>query len=98
MSRSEAMQAADAAISGRLLKVVPEDGGRATFRYRVQRVYKGSGEIESGGTISVDSARSSAACGLPTEVGRRYGLLLSHTENGWTSGACAVLGKSGCNS
>lgn len=97
VSRSEAMQAADAAIAGRLLKVVPQEGGRAIYRYRVQRVYKqGDTGIESGGTLSVHSSRSSAACGLPTDVGRRYGLLLSHSENGWSSGACALLGKSDC--
>jgi hypothetical protein len=96
MSRGEAMQAADAAISGRLLKVIPRDGGRAIYRYRVQRVYKSGGGIESGGVLSVHSTRSSAACGLPTEIGRRYGLLLSHSERGWSSGACALLGKGGC--
>ncbi len=96
MSRSEAMQAADAAIAGRLLKVVPQEGGRAIYRYRVQRVYKGDAGIESGATLSVHSSRSSAACGLPTDIGRRYGLLLSHSESGWSSGACALLGKSDC--
>lgn len=90
------MQAADAAISGRLLEVLPQDGGRAIYRYEVQRVYKGSRGIESGSTLSVHSTQGSAACGLPTDVGRRYGLLLSHSERGWSSGACALLGKRGC--
>lgn len=90
------MQAADAAIAGRLIKVIPQDGERAIYRYRVQRVYKGAGGIEPGGMLSVHSTQSSAACGLPTEVGRRYGLLLSHSEHGWSSGACALLGKSDC--
>jgi hypothetical protein len=98
MSRSEAMQTADAAIAGRLLKVVPQGGGRAIYRYRVQRVYKGDTGIESGGVLSVHSTRGSAACGLPTDVGRRYGLLLSHSERGWSSGACALLGESDCTS
>jgi hypothetical protein len=96
MSRSEAMQAADAAIAGRLLKVVPQDGGRAIYRYRVQRVYKGDTGIEPGATLSVHSSQGSAACGLPTDIGRRYGLLLSRSESGWSSGACALLGKSHC--
>jgi hypothetical protein len=96
MSRSEAMQAADAAISGRLLKVIPLTGERAIYRYRVQRVYKEGTEIEPGDALSVHSTRGSAACGLPTDVGRRYGLLLSHSERGWSSGACALLGKSRC--
>lgn len=92
------MRDADAAISGRLLKVIPQNRQRALYRYRVQRVYKSGGGIEPGGIVSVDSPRDSAACGLPTEIGRRYGLLLSHTERGWASGACALLGKSGCTS
>ncbi len=92
------MQGADAAIAGRLLKVIPQSHQRALYRYQVQRVYKSGGEIQPGSAISVDSARGSAACGLPTAIGRRYGLLLSHTENGWASGACALLGKSDCAS
>jgi hypothetical protein len=98
MSRSEAMQRADAAISGRLLKVVPRDHQRAVYRYRVQRVYKAGGGIELGKVISVTSTQGSAACGLPTDIGRRYGLLLSHSESGWASGACALLGKADCAS
>ena len=74
------MQRADAAISARLLKVVPRNHQRAVYRYRVQRVYKSGGGIEPGKVISVNSAQGSAACGLPTGVGRRYGLLLSHSE------------------
>jgi hypothetical protein len=96
MSRSEAMQAADAAIAGRLLKVTPQGGGRAIYRYRVQRVYKGDAGIEPGGTLAVHSTQGSAACGLPTDVGRRYGLLLSRSELGWSSGACTLLGESRC--
>ena len=92
------MQGADAAIAGRLLKVLPRNGQRAIYRYRVQRVYKSGGGIEPDTVISVNSAQGSAACGLPTDIGSRYGLLLSHSERGWFSGACAMLGKSGCTS
>ncbi len=92
------MRGADAAIAGRLLKVIPQRHQRALYRYRVQRVYKSGGGIEPGGVISVDSPRGSAACGLPTVIDRRYGLLLSRTEDGWASGACALLGKSDCSS
>jgi hypothetical protein len=92
------MQGADAAISGRLLKVVPQSDTRTIYRYRVQRVYKGDMGIELGNVISVSSPQESSACALPTDVGRRYGLLLAHTELGWASGACALLGKSDCTS
>jgi len=92
------MQRADAAIAGRLLKVVPRNHQRALYRYLVQRVYKSGGRIKPGSVISVNSARGSATCGLPADIGRRYGLLLAHTERGWASGACALLGKSDCTS
>lgn len=92
------MQGADAAISGRLLKVVPQGGQRAIFRYRVQRVYKGAPGIRRGQVVSVQSASSSAACGLPTRAGRRYGLMLSRAEGVWSSGVCALLSKHHCAS
>jgi hypothetical protein len=91
MTRSEAMRRADAAIAGRLVKVVPQGGARAIYRYRIQRVYKSAIGIRRGRTISVSSARDSAACGLPTHTERRYELLLSWSEEGWTSGACGLL-------
>ena len=40
MAPSEAMQRADAAIVGKLVKVVPRGRLRADYRYRVQHVYK----------------------------------------------------------
>lgn len=91
MSRGEAIQRADAAIAGRLLKVVPRANLRAVYRYRVQRVYKKGSGIRRGRVISVHGARDSAACGLPTRTGHRYELALSWSEGVWTSGACALL-------
>jgi len=89
--RDEAIKRADAAIAGELVKVVPLNPLRAVFRYRVQRVYKAGRGIRVGDVVSVRSARDSAACGLPTRTGRRYGLALSWSDGGWTSGACALL-------
>lgn len=89
--RDEAIGQADAAISGKLLRVIPQSEIRAVFRYRVQRVYKGGHGMRVGDVVSVRSARDSAACGLPAQTGRRYGLALSWSEGGWTSGACALL-------
>jgi hypothetical protein len=96
--RKAAMRGADAAISGRLLRVIPHGRQRAAFRYRVQRVYKAAPGIRRGRVIEVQSARSPAACGLPTRTGRRYGLMLSRTEEGWSSGVCALLSKHYCAS
>lgn len=98
LPRAEAMKRADAAISGRLLKVVAQNRERAIYRYRVQRVYKRAEGIRRGRVISVHSARSGAACGLPTRTGRRYGMLLTRTKQGWASGICGLLRKSGCAS
>jgi hypothetical protein len=87
----EAMRRADAAIVGRLVEVIPRSRFRADYRYRVRRVYKAGPGIRRGRTISVRSARQSAACGLPGQTGRRYGLLLAWGEGRWTSGLCGVL-------
>jgi hypothetical protein len=90
------MQHADAAIAGRLLRVLPGNDQRLVYRYRIQRVYKSGGGIEPGSVLSVSSAQGSSACSLPTDIGRRYSLLLSHTVRGWSSGACGLLGKFDC--
>lgn len=87
----DSLRQADAAIVGRLIEVIPRNGPRADYRYRVQRVYKSGRGIRRGGTILVRSAADSAACGLPEKTDRRYGLLLSRVEGHWTSGLCGVL-------
>jgi hypothetical protein len=91
MSPREAMRRADAAFAGRLVEVVPQSRLRALYRYRVQRVYKSGAGLQPGRVVAVRSARDSAACGLPSQTGRRYGLLLSWSREGWSSGACALL-------
>jgi hypothetical protein len=90
MAPADAMRQADAAIVGRLVKVVPRNRFQADFRYRVRRVYKQGPGIRRGRMISVRSATDPAACGLPSRTGRRYGLLLSRTEGRWTGGLCGV--------
>jgi hypothetical protein len=88
---SESLQAADAAVVGRLLSVAPRGMSRAAYRYRVVRVYKGGGEIERGTAITVLGGRGSAACGLPTRTGRNYGLFLLGQGGRWVSGLCGVI-------
>jgi len=87
----DSLRQADAAIVGKLVEVVPRGGLRADYRYRVQHVYKSGKGIRPGKTISVRSATDSAACGLPEEIDRTYGVLLSRAESRWTSGLCGVL-------
>ena len=90
-SPAEKMRGADAAILGKLVKVVPRSRSKADYSYRVQRVYKRAGGIRRGRTISVRSARESSACGLPARTGRRYGVLLLRDGSRWASGLCGVF-------
>jgi hypothetical protein len=87
----EALRRSDAAIVGRLLDVVPRDRLHADFRYRVRRVYRGAREIERGEVISVRSAASAAACGLPRRQDRPLGLFLLREEGRWTAGICSTV-------
>lgn len=85
----EALARADAAIVGRLLAVEARGLARAAYRYRVVRVYRG--EIQRGSVATVLSGRSSAACALPTRVGRNYGLFLLGQGGRWASGLCGII-------
>lgn len=87
----EALRQADAALVGRLVKVVPRSPSRADYRYRVWRVYRGGREVGRGDVISVRSARSAAACALPRRLDRRYGLFLIRRLGHWTAGACSTI-------
>jgi hypothetical protein len=105
MPADEAVRQADAALVGKLLTVVPRSRSQADCRYLVQRVYKASGHLHRGGIIMVRSARAASACGLPSGIGRRYGLLLdarhvfpamrgkgdTRREHRWRGGICGVL-------
>jgi tissue inhibitor of metalloproteinase len=88
----DALSRADAAIVGRLVKVVPRGSLRADYRYRVRRVYRGAKMIDRGATISVRSARHAAACGLPLRQPHAVGLFLVRDERGhWTAGICSTI-------
>jgi hypothetical protein len=93
LKRGEKVRQADAAFAGTLVKVVPRGPDRALFRYRVWRVFKRGLGIRRGRVVGVRGARSSAACGLPKRLGRRYRLALSRVRGGWTAGSCSLLGK-----
>jgi len=80
----------DAAVIARLVEVVPRGGQTATLRYRVKAVFKGGRRIAEEQLISLRSASSSAACGLPRGKGHRYGLFLSRTGDHWSATLCDV--------
>jgi len=86
-----AIREADAVIVGRLIAVVPRNAYRSEFRYEVVRSYKGGRAVRAGRTISVLSAPKGSSCGLPTELGRHYGLFLSRQEDWWRGGLCAAM-------
>jgi hypothetical protein len=90
MSPRAGLRAADAAIVGRLVEVVPRDRYSAEYRYRVRRVYKGNG-MRRGRMISVRSSLDGASCGLPAAVGRRYGLFLGRSDDGWRGSLCGLV-------
>jgi len=105
MAAGRALQQADAAFVGKLLKVMPRGRSQADYRYSVQRVYKASGRLHRGGLVVVRSARAGSACGLSSGIGRRYGLLLdarhvfpamggkgdAHRGWRWRGSLCGVL-------
>lgn len=88
---SSAMRDADAAIVGKLIEVVPRDRLRADYRYRVQRIYKPGEGIRPDAVVAVRTSRSSAACGLPAQTGRSYGLLLTRAEERWSGALCGMF-------
>ncbi len=75
---------ADAAMIGTVLERTV-DGSTATYRFRVEQVYKG--DVDS--RAEVVTPASGAACGLEAQVGDRLGLLLTREGNTWTSGLCS---------
>lgn len=87
----ESLQEADAAIVGRLVKVLPHGPLHAVFRYEVRHVYKGADSIDAGQMLDVRSSRRTAACGLPRRTDRSYGLFLSHRQGRWFGGICGVI-------
>lgn len=93
----ERMSSAGAAVVGRLIEVRPVGSrrilGPADFRYRIGQVYKGKRRLRRGRIVTVRAGRATVACGLPDEVGRRYGLLLYQRKRRprWRSGLCSLM-------
>lgn len=87
----ESLREADAAVVGRLVRVMPAGALYAIYRYEVRRVYKGPSRIEAGRMIDVRSARRSAACALPRRAGRSYGLFLLRRNGRWVGSICGVV-------
>ena len=88
---ADSLQESDAAIVGRLVRIVPRGKLRADYRYEVLHVYRDRGSIEPGQMLTVRSARRSAACALPRRVDRSYGLFLLRRYGHWSGGICGVI-------
>jgi len=88
----------DGAIIGRLVDVDVQEppageeivpvGRPADFEYRVIRVFKGRRRITQ--RIVVRSNSDEAACGLPRQKGRRFGLFLDRRDGRWEGGLCGT--------
>jgi hypothetical protein len=88
---AESLREADGAVVGRLVRVMPHGALHAVYRYEVQHVYKGAGEIEAGKMLDVRSARRAAACALPRRTDHVYGLFLARVHGHWFGGICGVV-------
>lgn len=88
---AESLREADAAMTARLVAVLPHGPSQALYRYEVRRVYKGAGKIEAERMVEVHSARRSAACALPRRIGRVYGLFLLARHKRWFGSICRVV-------
>ena len=91
-SPSVKLAAADGAFNGRLLDVTPAGGSEATFRYRIGQVFKGRKRLRRGKTVKVhSSAFGSAACALPPDTGKLYGLFVYRDRGHWSGNSCNVI-------
>jgi hypothetical protein len=88
---AESLRESDAAIVGRLVKVVPRGRLHADYRYEVRHVYQGAELIDSSQMLTVRSGRTAAACALPRRLDRVYGLFLSRARGRWFGGICGVI-------
>jgi hypothetical protein len=88
---AESLREADAAVTARLVTVLPHGPGQALYRYEVRRVYKGTEKLEAGQMLGVHSSRRSAACALPRRTGRTYGLFLITRHSRWFGSICRVV-------
>ena len=77
---------ADGAFIGTVLER-SVSGRTATYRFRVEQVYKGDVENRA----EVVTPASGAACGLELAVGDRVGLLLERDGDVWRSGLCSQV-------
>lgn len=88
---AESLREADAAVTVRLVAVLPHGPGQALYRYEVRHVYKGAEKLEAGQMLGVHSSRRSAACALPRRIGRAYGLFMLGRHGRWFSSICRVV-------
>jgi hypothetical protein len=77
---------ADGAIIGTVLER-SVSGQTATYRFRVEQIYKGDVETRA----EVVTPAGGAACGLELAVGDRVGLLLERDGGAWRSGLCSQV-------
>jgi hypothetical protein len=87
----EQLAAADAALVGKLVDVNRVSSGGIRLEYRVRRVFKGAPGLDRGESLTLRSAGTAAACGLPRKKDKRYGLLLDRRKKRLTANLCSVV-------
>lgn len=88
---AQSLRESDAAVVGRLVRVIPQGDQHADYRYEVRHVYRGAESTQVGETMTVRSGRKAAACALPRRLDRVYGLFLSRAHGRWFGGICGVV-------
>ena len=86
----KSLREADAAVVGRLVRVLPHGPLHAVYRYEVRHAYKGTLPA-TGQMLDVHSSRRGAACALPRRIDRSYGLFLFRRNGRWFGGLCGVV-------
>lgn len=89
----QTLEGYEAAATARLIDVKHQDpsNGRATLVYRLLRVYKNK-NLREGEELILRNQGDGAACGLPRNKKKRYGLrLYRDRDDRLNSGLCSVL-------
>lgn len=91
ISMKERFRASDGAVVATLDSIEEVNDQRAIHHYTIVAAYKGRRELKAGDPLEIKTATSGAACGLPRQIGKDYGLFLYETRRGWTSNLCSVV-------
>ena len=90
-SMKRMFRSSDGAVVARLISVEDINDQRASYHYRILRVYKARKRLERGDDLVIEAASYGAACGLPRHTQRKYGLFLYREDGEWAANLCTVV-------